>query len=114
MKQRGKPEVRQVKNALEAEDNEELLGQDTFRRRLGHLKLITKYLTFKAGNVISRSNVKGECPYATPEEILTCLSIANSLKKFVPEKKNYHILAYQLCFCIFANVLIHRLFQAYV
>lgn len=114
MKQRGRPEVRQVKNALEAEDNEKLLDQDTFRRRLGHLKLITKDLTFKAGNVILRSNVKGECPDATPEDILTCLSIANSLKKFVPEKKNYHILAYQLYFYIFVNALIHRLFQAYL
>lgn len=40
---------------------------------------------------------------ATTEEISVCLLIANTLKMFLPARTKYHILAYQLHFCLFAN-----------
>ncbi|KAI9246148.1 hypothetical protein EDC94DRAFT_653427 [Helicostylum pulchrum] len=68
-------EVQNINNVQEDPKDEEYLDQDSSRRRLGQLKAIVKNLIFTTGDAISKIDVENECPDATPEEILVCLSI---------------------------------------
>jgi hypothetical protein len=71
-------------------------------KKIGQLKSVAKHLIFSK-DVISEQDVKDEIPGATRQEISACVLITNNIKKFLPVKAKYHILGYQLYFCIFAN-----------
>ncbi|KAG1534713.1 hypothetical protein G6F45_011858 [Rhizopus arrhizus] len=60
-----------------------------------------------AQDLVTEKDVNDEFPDATRKEVSVCLLIINTLKKFVPVRSKYHILPYQLLFCIFANDLLH-------
>ncbi|GAA5804127.1 hypothetical protein HPULCUR_009613 [Helicostylum pulchrum] len=73
-------EAQNINNVQEDPKDEEYLDQGPSRRRLGQLKSIIKKLIVTTGDAITKIDVENECPDATPEEILVCLSILNSLK----------------------------------
>lgn len=85
------------------DQEEETLGDDVLRRRIAQLKSVVKHLIFSESKVVSESDLKVELPTATQKEITACITIINCVKKFLPARKNYHITAFQLHFCIFAN-----------
>lgn len=58
-------------------------------------------------DLVTEKDVNDEFPDATRKEVSVCLLIINTLKKFVPVRSKYHILPYQLLFCIFANDVLH-------
>lgn len=93
-------------NPVETEQ-EEPSNEDASSQRIRELKSIVKHLLFsKENSVISKHDVEHESPEATPLEVSICLLIVVNLKKFIPEKKKYNVIAYQLYFCIFANDLL--------
>lgn len=66
------------------------------------MKNVIKHLIFSK-DTVSKDDVEMELLDATTKEISVCLLIANTLKMFLPARTKYHILAYQLHFCLFAN-----------
>lgn len=53
--------------------------------------------------MISENELRDELSIATQKETSSCIIIINNLKKFLPPKEKYHIIAFQVHFCIFAN-----------
>ncbi len=51
----------------------------------------------------SQHDVENELLDAIPQEISVCLLVINTVKMFLPVKKNYNITAHQIYFCIFVN-----------
>ncbi|KAG1536768.1 hypothetical protein G6F51_010777 [Rhizopus arrhizus] len=79
---------------------------DLSRGRISQLKSGAKHLIFSK-DLVTEKDVNDEFPDATRKEVSVCLLIINTLKKFVPVRSKYHILPYQLLFCIFANDVLH-------
>ncbi|CAO3657432.1 unnamed protein product [Mucor hiemalis] len=75
---------------------------DISGRRIGQLKSAVKHLLFSKDSA-TKQDVEDEIYNVTRKEIDVCFLIMNTIKKFLPVKAKYHILAYQLPFCIFAN-----------
>ncbi|KAG1039467.1 hypothetical protein G6F43_012497 [Rhizopus delemar] len=79
---------------------------DLSRGRISQLKSGAKHLMFSK-DLVTEKDVNDEFPDAMRKEVSVCLLIINTLKKFVPARSKYHILSYQLLFCIFANDVLH-------
>ena len=56
---------------------------------------------------MTEQDFKDEFPDATSKEITAYLLIMNTVKRYLPMEKKYHIPAYQLIFCLFANDVPH-------
>ncbi|KAG1538864.1 hypothetical protein G6F49_012489 [Rhizopus delemar] len=76
------------------------------RGRISQLKSGAKHLIFSK-DLVTEKDVNDEFPDATRKEVSVCLLIINTLNKFVPVRSKYHILSYQLLFCIFVNDVLH-------
>ncbi|KAL0076051.1 hypothetical protein F4703DRAFT_1762006 [Phycomyces blakesleeanus] len=84
-------------------EEEGTLDGDVPERRLNQLKSIIKHLVFSNDTPVYLEDAKHQSPEATTTEKSVCLLICNTLMKFLPPKKQYHVIAYQMYFCIFAN-----------
>ncbi|CEP16867.1 hypothetical protein [Parasitella parasitica] len=109
----GEPQHLLMKNIIRTQDVESssstaaekehpTITKDVSRRRIGQLKSIVQHLMFTK-DIISEQDVRNEFSDAAHQEFSACVLMANIVKKFLPEKAKYHVLAYQLYFCIFAN-----------
>ncbi|KAL0095657.1 hypothetical protein F4703DRAFT_1789314 [Phycomyces blakesleeanus] len=84
-------------------EEEGTLDDDVPERRLNQLKSIIKHFVFSNDTPVCLEYVKRQSPETTTTEQSVCLLICNTLMKFLPPKKQYHVIAYQMYFCIFTN-----------
>ncbi|OAD74106.1 hypothetical protein PHYBLDRAFT_63943 [Phycomyces blakesleeanus NRRL 1555(-)] len=84
-------------------EDESTLDYDVPERRLNQLESIIKHLVFSNYTPIYLEDVRHQSPETSTAEQSVCSLICSTLKKSLPPKKQYHVIAYQIYFCIFAN-----------
>ncbi|KAI8887123.1 hypothetical protein K501DRAFT_269092 [Backusella circina FSU 941] len=81
---------------------------DATSRRINSLRaVIISMLYDHHGLSIKERHLKDNCSDIQLNEIKACLLISNLLMSYIPEKKNYHSIPYQIPFVLMANRVLH-------
>ncbi|GAA5798767.1 hypothetical protein HPULCUR_004173 [Helicostylum pulchrum] len=68
---------------------------------------MTKHLLFSLEEPTAVGDIQKEIPDATEKEVTTVNLLIQTLKPYIPDKKNRFVIDYQLPFCLLANDILH-------
>ncbi|GAA5798012.1 hypothetical protein HPULCUR_003410 [Helicostylum pulchrum] len=80
---------------------------ESSRSRIKCLKSMTKHLLFSIEEPTAVEDIQKEIPDATEKEVTTVNLLIQTLKPYIPDKKNRFVIGYQLPFCLLANDILH-------
>ncbi|KAI9254182.1 hypothetical protein EDC94DRAFT_587675 [Helicostylum pulchrum] len=80
---------------------------ESSRSRIKSLKSMTKHLLFSLEGPTAVGDIQKEIPDATEKEVTTVNLLIQTLKPYIPDKKNRFVIDYQLPFCLLANDILH-------
>lgn len=89
------------KRLIEIEDEK---TADTSGRRIKSLVAVVQNVLFKNfGKTINENHIRAICTDIQPNELETCIRIANFVIPYLLEKKNWRVLSYQVPMVLMAN-----------
>ncbi|KAI9485890.1 MAG: hypothetical protein EXX96DRAFT_546921 [Benjaminiella poitrasii] len=92
---------------MEIDDECSSNDTDIIRRRLKSLVAVVRNLIFKHhGKQITERQIKSSCPDIKPNELHVCTLICNLIMPYVPQKKSWSLMPYQIPFVLMVNELL--------